>query len=139
MSPYGDMKPSPTEFVILKHLWRAEPQSQGEIHKAVESHLNWSRSSTRKTVERMLDKGMLRTEEAHGTRIYFAQLKKIPTIAVMVQNFAANVLGLDGPLPVSNLVKSDVLSETELRELDAYLKEIVSASNTPSQKAGGEA
>lgn len=130
------MKPSPTEFVILKHLWRAEPQSQGEIHKAVAPELNWSRSSTRKTVERMFDKGMLRTEEAHGTRIYFAQLKKIPTIAGMIQNFAATVLGLDGPLPVSNLVKSDVLSERELQELDAYLKEIVGTSDKPSSKDG---
>lgn len=130
------MKPTPTEFVILKHLWQAEPQSQGEIHKAVEVELNWSRSSTRKTVERMFEKGMLRTDEAHGTRIYFAKLKKIPTIAGMIQNFASNVLGLDGPLPVSNLVKSDVLSALELQELDAYLKEIVSKPNKPPSKMG---
>jgi len=32
------------------------------------------------------------------------------------------VLGLDGPLPVSNLVKSDVLSGDELAELEAFMK-----------------
>lgn len=130
------MKPSPTEFVILKHLWQQEPQSQGEIHKAVEPQLNWSRSSTRKTVERMFEKGMLRTEDIHGTRIYFATLKKIPTIAAMIQNFTVSVLGLDGPLPVSNLVKSDVFSTAELEELDNYLKGLSTKSVKTNGKAG---
>lgn len=116
------MKPSPTEFVILKHLWRRQPQSQGEIHKAVLPELNWSRSSTRKTIDRMFEKDMLRIEEAHGTRIYFAKLKKIPTIAEMIQSFTATVLGLNAPLPVSNLTKSEILDASELKELDEYLK-----------------
>jgi len=38
---------------------------------------------------------------------------------------------LDGPLPVSNLVKSEVLSAEELAELDDFLK-----ANTPKQDEG---
>jgi predicted transcriptional regulator len=116
------MKPSPTEFIILKHIWATGAQSQGEIHKAVKDKLNWSRSSTRKTVERMFEKNMLSAQEMHGVRVYTAKLKKIPTIANMVRSFAHQVLGLDGPLPVSNLAKSDILSAQELEELDRYLK-----------------
>ncbi len=118
------MKPTPTEFVILKHLWQAGPQSQSEIHHSVEAQLQWSRSSTRKTIERMYDKDMLSTSESHGTRLYQAKVKKVPTIATMIQNFASTVLGLEGPLPVSNLMKSHVLNADELVELEHYLKEV---------------
>lgn len=118
------MKPSSTELVILKHLWTKQPQSLREIHTAIETQLDWSRSSTRKTVERMLSKSMLSSETAHGLLVYRTKIKKIPTLASMIRNFAADVLGLDGPLPVSNLIKSKLLNEQELKELDEYLKKI---------------
>ena len=117
------MKPSPTELVILKHLWRSGPQSIGEIHSAVQAQLDWSRSSSRKTVERMVDKGLLDQREQHGLNIYRAKAKKIPTLAALIRSFAQDVLDLDGPLPVSNLVETRLLDTDELEELEAFLKE----------------
>lgn len=116
------MKPSASELFILKRLWASGPQSVGEIHAAIKDDLGWSRSSSRKTVERMVGKGLLSVREKHGLKIYRATAKKIPTLAGLIQSFAADVLGLDGPLPVSNLVKSQLLSDAELAELDAVLK-----------------
>lgn len=126
------MKPSSSELVILKHLWSIGPQSVGEIHSAISDTLGWSRSSSRKTIERMVDKGLLSQREQHGLNIYRAKVKKIPTLAGLIQNFASDVLGLDGPLPVSNLVKSKLLSDAELAELDALLKQ-----SEPSTGEGG--
>ncbi len=122
------MKPSSSELVILKTLWARGPLSVGEIHSAISEPLGWSRSSSRKTIERMVDKGLLSQREQHGLNIYRAKAKKIPTLAGLIQSFASDVLGLDGPLPVSNLVKSDVLSGEELAELEAFLN-----ANTPSE------
>ncbi|MEL6687937.1 MAG: BlaI/MecI/CopY family transcriptional regulator [Pseudomonadota bacterium] len=115
------MKPSSTELVILKHLWRSGPQSVGEIHAAVQAKLDWSRSSSRKTIERMVDKGLLDQREQHGLNIYRAKAKKIPTLAALIRSFARDVLDLDGPLPVSNLVETDLLDPEELEELEAFL------------------
>ena len=131
MSPNGDMNPSSTELIILKHLWRHKAQSLREIHVAIEPELCWSRSSTRKTVERMVDKGWLGLRNAHGLNVDHARARKIPTLAGMIRDFAANVLGLEGPLPVSNLVKSQVLSQEELLELEAYLEK---SDNTTEDK-----
>jgi len=118
------MKPTPPELIILKHLWAEQPQSLREIHIEVETELPWTRSSTRKTVERMVEKGMLSTKSVHGIKVYRAKAKKIPTIASMIRSFASDVLGLDGPLPVTNLVKSRLLDDRELKELDDYLKQL---------------
>ncbi|MEM9600381.1 MAG: BlaI/MecI/CopY family transcriptional regulator [Pseudomonadota bacterium] len=115
------MKPSPTELVILKHLWTAGPQSVGEIHAAVQGRLGWSRSSSRKTIERMVEKGLLDMREVHGLNIYRAKAKKIPTLAALIQSFASDVLDLDGPMPVSNLIETRLFSEDELGELEQFL------------------
>ncbi len=115
------MNPSPTELSILKHLWRDGAKSVGEIHAEISDELNWSRSSTRKTIERMVAKDMLSIRSVHGLNVYEARIAKVPTLAGLIQNFAKTVLNLDGPLPVSNLVKSQILSKSELEELQAFL------------------
>lgn len=115
------MHPTPPELSILKMLWRDGAKSVGEIHHVLSDELNWSRSSTRKTIERMVGKEMLTVKDVHGLNVYRAKLKKVPTLAGLIQNFAKSVLSLDGPLPVSNLVKSEILTERELLELEAYL------------------
>jgi len=116
------MNPTPPELSILKMLWRDGAKSVGEIHAVLGDELNWSRSSTRKTIERMVGKEMLTVKPLHGLNIYRAKLKKVPTLAALIQSFAKSVLGLEGPLPVSNLVKSEILTVAELSELEAYLE-----------------
>ena len=64
--------PSISELSLLKALWRQQPLSAREIHDAVEAELGWSYSSTRKTLERMLDKGMVRQALRHGVQVYAA-------------------------------------------------------------------
>ncbi|WP_298916763.1 BlaI/MecI/CopY family transcriptional regulator [uncultured Algimonas sp.] len=117
------MKASPTELVILKHLWRSGAQSTGEIHAAISERLGWSRSSSRKTIERMVEKGLLDRREVHGLNVYRARARKIPTLAGLIRAFATDVLDLDGPLPVSNLVESDLLTREELEELERVLND----------------
>lgn len=124
------MKPSSSELVVLKVLWREGNLSAGELHAAVTDDLQWSRSSTRKTLERMVQKGMVSIKDMHGLNVYQAKVKKVPTLAKMVHQFAADVLGLDGPLPVSNLVKSDLLSPDELQELEALLEAEIEKSKS---------
>ncbi|MEM9169287.1 MAG: BlaI/MecI/CopY family transcriptional regulator [Pseudomonadota bacterium] len=116
------MKPSPSELVILRHLWRSGAQSLREIHDAVAGELDWSRSSTRKTVERMVEKGLLAEGDSHGLKIFDAAAPKIATIADLVRSFASGVLGLKGPLPVSKLTDSAFLTKDELRELEDLLR-----------------
>ena len=129
VSHIGDMKPAPSELRILKHLWTHKEQSLREIHDAVADDLGWSRSSMRKTVDRMVEKNMVTVGDKHGLNLYRAKAKKIPTLAAIIQQFTSDVLGLEGPLPVANLVRSAVLSSEELEELEAYLKKEANAED----------
>lgn len=115
--------PSPSELVLLKQLWKAAPLSAREVHNAVEPQLAWSFSSTRKTLERMGEKGLLDVSIAHGVTVYRPLAGKVATLAAMLRTFAQQVLELEGPLPVASFVESRLLDEDELAELEALLEQ----------------
>lgn len=117
--------PSQSELAILKTLWAEGRLSAREIHEAVAPALGWSYSSTRKTVDRMVEKGMLGVEDVHGMRVFAPRLSKISTIAAMTRDFAARVLEINGRLPVTAFTDSKILTEDELAELQAMLDEDV--------------
>lgn len=117
------MKPSPSELPLLKALWSEPELSARELHERVAESLDWSLSSTRKTIDRMVEKGMLTTDERHGVRIYRAGIGKVSTLAALTRQFTRAVLEIDGPLPASSFGGSKLLNREELEELERLLED----------------
>ncbi|MGK5030382.1 BlaI/MecI/CopY family transcriptional regulator [Janthinobacterium sp. DSP2-3-3] len=113
--------PSVTELSLLKALWKEPPLSARELHARVEDELGWSFSSTRKTVERMLDKGMLAQRSVHGVLVYEASVDKVATLAAFAHDFGRRVMEIDSPLPVSMFSGSKLVDREELAELEQLL------------------
>nr|WP_315394042.1 BlaI/MecI/CopY family transcriptional regulator [uncultured Duganella sp.] len=115
--------PSITELTVLKALWKQQPLSAREIHQQIESELGWSFSSTRKTLERMLDKGSLRLQTVHGVQVYTAVLEKVGTLAAFARDFGQRVMEMDGPLPVNMFTGSKLVDDDELAQLEQLLND----------------
>jgi BlaI family penicillinase repressor len=115
--------PSISELSLLKALWRQQPLSAREIHDAVEAELGWSYSSTRKTLERMLDKGMVRQELRHGVQVYAAASDKVDTLAAFAHDFGKRVMEIDTPLPVNMFTGSKLVDDDELARLEQLLND----------------
>jgi BlaI family penicillinase repressor len=115
--------PSISELSLLKALWRQQPLSAREIHDAVEAELGWSYSSTRKTLERMLDKGMVRQELRHGVQVYVAVSDKVDTLAAFAHDFGKRVMEIDTPLPVNMFTGSKLVDDDELARLEQLLND----------------
>jgi len=115
--------PSISELSLLKALWRQQPLSAREIHDAVEAELGWSCSSTRKTLERMLDKGMVRQELRHGVQVYAAVSDKVDTLAAFAHDFGKRVMEIDTPLPVNMFTGSKLVDDDELARLEQLLND----------------
>lgn len=113
--------PSVTELSLLKALWKEQPLSARELHARVEDELGWSFSSTRKTVERMLDKGMLLQRSVHGVLVYEANADKVATLAAFARDFGRRVMEIDTPLPVSMFTGSKLVDQQELAALEQLL------------------
>jgi BlaI family transcriptional regulator, penicillinase repressor len=117
-------KPSPTELTLLKALWRQAPCSARELHDQVAQELHWSYSSTRKTLDRMLEKALVSASEVHGVKVFRAEVSKVSTLAHFVKDFSRRVLEVDGPLPVSMFVDSKLLDKSEMQDLERLLAEL---------------
>lgn len=113
--------PSISELSVLKSLWRQQPLSAREIHDRVADELGWSYSSTRKTLERMLEKGSVRQETRHGVQVYVPVLEKIDTLAAFARDFGKRVMEMDTPLPVNMFTGSKLVDEDELAQLEQML------------------
>jgi predicted transcriptional regulator len=113
--------PSISELSLLKALWRQQPLSAREIHEQVESEMGWSYSSTRKTLERMLEKRMVTQHIRHGVQVYDAALEKVDTLAAFAHDFGKRVMEMDAPLPVTMFTGSKLVDEAELAQLEQLL------------------
>jgi predicted transcriptional regulator len=115
--------PSISELTLLKALWRQQPLSAREVHDAVVAELGWSYSSTRKTLERMLEKNMVRQELRHGVQVYQALCDKVDTLAAFAHDFGRRVMEIDTPLPVNMFTGSKLVDGDELARLEQLLKD----------------
>ncbi len=115
--------PSMSELSLLKALWKEQPLSAREIHQRVEPELGWSFSSTRKTLERMLEKTMVIQHTRHGVQVYEAGLEKVGTLAAFAHDFGHRVMEMEGPLPANMFTGSKLIDEQELEQLEQMLQD----------------
>ena len=115
--------PSVTELSLLKALWKERPLSAREVHERVVVELGWSFSSTRKTLDRMLEKHMLSQQTLHGVHVYLPLLDKVNTLAAFAHDFGRRVMELDTPLPMSMFTGSKLVDQAELAELEQLLQD----------------
>lgn len=117
-------EPNPSELQILKALWDAGRLSARELHDQAGQDQGWSYSTTRTVIQRMVDKGLLRRESAHGLAVFEPSSGKVDLISRLVRSFAARVLESDpGALPASTFAGSRILDAAERAELEALLKQ----------------
>lgn len=117
------LSPSNAELALLKCLWRHGACSARELHDHALPVLDWSYSSTRKTLERMIAKGLVEEGAEHGLNVYRAKVGKVATLAAMSADFVQRVLEIDAPLPAQAFADSRLLDEGELEELEALLRD----------------
>ncbi|MDR7051066.1 putative transcriptional regulator [Duganella sp. 3397] len=115
--------PSVSELTLLKALWKQQPLSAREIHDAAADELAWSFSSTRKTLDRMLDKEMIAVQVMHGVNVYSPRLDKVGTLAAFAHDFGRRVMELDAPLPVAMFTGSKLVDSQELSRLEQMLND----------------
>lgn len=114
-------KPSPTELALLKQLWVRGEQSARELHDAAADELGWTFSSTRRTLDRMIEKGLVARRDSHGVQVFNATAGKTATLAALARDFMTRVLELNAPLPAATFVDSRLLSDADIEELQALL------------------
>ncbi len=117
-------KPSNFELKLLRYLWQRERLSAREIHQASQVETGWSYSTTRKALDRMVAKGLLRIEQIHGLKTFAAAHSKLQTMAGLIKDFARNILDTDEPLPAAAFAHSKFIEPEEIEALGVLLEEL---------------
>lgn len=129
------MKPSEYELKLLRPIWREKRLSAREIHEASKANTGWSYSATRKTIDRMVDKGLLSMTAIHGLHTYAAVQSRVHVMAALITGFSRDVLDLNAPLPAAAFTGSALIAPDEIEELERLLEQMAATSD----EADGEA
>lgn len=113
-------EPSEAELKLLKLFWQHGALSVREAHDLAGPQLEWAISTTRTAVERMRAKGLLKRRAVHGVAVYSAARSKVEVVAGILHRLRS-MLDLGRELPVSAFSGGELLSESELAEVDRLL------------------
>lgn len=120
-------QPTAPELEILKLLWAKQPLTARALHDELSLVLGWGYSSTRKTLERMVEKGLVSFDSLGHKNHYQAKVEKMPTLAAFAQDFAKRVFELNGPLPVAMFANSTLLNADEVADLELLLADLAAS------------
>lgn len=111
-----DYNISETEWKIMEVVWQSQGIGFGEIKNSL-SDTNWSDSTIKTLIRRLVAKGALKFEEKGGSNKYFAvagqdecRLKETKNLIDRIYNGSIKML-------VTNLVNDSNLSEDEAEKL----------------------
>jgi BlaI family penicillinase repressor len=123
------MKPSKVpdlsdgEWVIIKALWEREPCTAPDIQEDLQTTKNWSYSTVRTMMDRMVAKGLLTTERMRHLTIYRSAITRAQAQRTdLRQTLARAFNGALTPM-LECLLDSDDFSAGELAELERLIKE----------------
>jgi BlaI family transcriptional regulator, penicillinase repressor len=117
-------RPNESELKLLRSLWQAPRLSAREIHDSTSATTAWGYTTTRKVLDRMEEKGLVKVKIVHGLKTYAAAQPKLTTLAQLIKDFASNVLDASAPLPVAAFAHSKLISAEEIGKLEALIREL---------------
>ncbi len=118
------MQPTKAELAILKAAWHLKTASEKELHDHSVGVNKWSLSSTRKTIARMVSKGLLIQDKRHGVKVYCATNPRLKTIASLIADFTKDILESDSTINASAFADSKHLNHDEIDDLQELLESL---------------
>jgi BlaI family penicillinase repressor len=110
------------EWAIIQAVWNNEPCAAPTIQEALEEKIGWSYSTVKTMMDRMVAKGLLRTQRIRNLILYTSAITKRE--AQKGEIMRAVKRAFDGALTpmMQFLLDSKSLSKDELDQLEAMVK-----------------
>lgn len=123
MKPSQFHELSDGEWVIINALWDREPCTAPDIQEDLQATKNWSYSTVRTMLDRMVAKGLLKTERLRHLTIYRSVITRAQ--AQMVDLRQTLTRAFNGALTpmMQCLLDSEDLTAAELAEMERLIKE----------------
>lgn len=121
-----DYNISETEWKIMEVVWQSQGIGFGEIKNSL-SDMNWSDSTIKTLIRRLVAKGTLKYEEKGGANKYFATVSHDECRLKETKNLIDRIYNGSVKMLVTNLVNDSNLSEDEAEKLMDIISKIEEA------------
>lgn len=113
-----------SEWYVLDCLWGQEPRTAMELVAQLGEKVGWAKSTTITTLRRMEDKGLVSVEVRGRTKYYTPAVERQKAVRRETRSFLDKVYQGSVGLMVSAMAQEHALSEEDIRQLYAILKEV---------------
>jgi BlaI family transcriptional regulator, penicillinase repressor len=105
------------EWAIMKVVWEHQPCAAGTVQEALTTKKGWAYSTVKTTMDRMVDKGLLKINKVRNLQLFTSQINR--TQAAKGEFTKMLSRAFDGALApmVQFLVENEKLSEKQVKEL----------------------
>jgi BlaI family penicillinase repressor len=105
------------EWAIMKVVWEHQPCAAGTVQDALATEKGWAYSTVKTTMDRMVDKGLLKINKVRNIQLFTSQISR--TQAAKGEFTKMLSRAFDGALApmVQFLVENEKLSEKQVKEL----------------------
>ena len=112
------------EWRVMECLWEHSPRTGREVIQQLEQTAGWNRSTTLTFLSRLEAKGAVSSNSEGGKKTFSAVLRREDAAMHETENFLGRVYKGSLSLLVSSMTKKKALSQNEIKELYAMLKEL---------------
>lgn len=112
-----------SEWYVMDCLWQHSPSTVMELVTALHEKVGWAKSTTITTLRRMEDKGLVSVEVRGRTKYYTPAVERQKAVRGETRSFLDKVYQGSVGLMVSAMAQEHALSEEDIRQLYAILKE----------------
>lgn len=119
----GEFSLTNSEWYVLDCLWGQEPRTAMELVAQLGEKVGWAKSTTITTLRRMEDKGLVSVEVRGRTKYYTPAVERQKAVRGETRSFLDKVYQGSVGLMVSAMAQEHALSEEDIRQLYAILKE----------------
>ena len=116
-------EPSGSEWAVLRIIWDGGPLAARDIYSRLADGRDWSHSTVKTLLRRMVTKGWLGYTRVGNSFLYHAAAPRRTALRAAIQSVSVRVFdGFLAPL-VAHYARSRGLSREELRQLEGILRE----------------
>lgn len=109
------------EWVIMETLWQHAPLFLSDLMSAMETSVDWNRSSYLTYLKRMTDKGYIGYDTVRGSRRYVPLIRREDCVAAESAAMLEKMTGKSAKLFLVSLVEKSGLDESDRAELQALI------------------
>ena len=112
------------EWSVMECLWEQSPRTGREVTQYLSERSRWNRSTTLTLLSRLEAKGAVEGNSAGSKKTFSAILKREDAAMHETEDFLSRVYHGSLSMMVSSLTKKQALSQSEIDQLYAMLKDL---------------